>query len=601
MPASWLQRLVPRRLRWRLVSGFALILGVLMLLLVVTERTLVAQSLRSTLIGSIETTIHAGLVNEPSGPLTQKWIFASTTQAVGGDASSEAKALTAAAKVSLAAVMNVKQASVSPQDQIRLAQANLLAIESRQFQSLADNLAVTDEPVALLDTHGDYLAGAATLSHDRARATHLNTKVLARLAAVAQKHAKHLSGTWTGQVTTADGAYLVVLQATTASVFTARDVATQPVVNLLRAILASQRQTSTQALSKQLLREASNVSSDNYLVVLMARSLADTDATVNTVTLVTVGGGAGVLLIAILLSLYMVGRALRPIATITAGAERLAAGNYDHRLALRAGADEVGRLAAAFDHMAEAISSAFATQRRFVADASHELRTPLTALRGYTDILLLGVGDDPAEQERILHAMHEDFSRISRLVNDLLTLARLDGGAPLHLERVQLTELLSAAATEGEVLAAGTRTITLDPVHGDLAVWADRDRLRQVLTNIVGNACIYTQEGGTVHLRADRQARMAVIVVRDNGPGIAPADLVKLGERFFRGDMARSRQTGGAGLGVAIARGIVQAHGGTLAIASRVGEGTTVTICLPLAPPVPHPAESARTSATRSV
>jgi two-component system OmpR family sensor kinase len=312
---------------------------------------------------------------------------------------------------------------------------------------------------------------------------------------------------------------------------------------------------------------------------------------VNTVTIVTVGGGLAVLLIAILLSLFVVGSALRPIASITTGAERLASGDYDHRLALQAGADEIGRLAAAFDHMAEAISTAFATQRRFVADASHELRTPLTALRGYTDVLLLGVGDNPREKERILQAMQEDLSRMSRLVNDLLTLARLDGGAPLRLGLVRLADLLAAAATEGEILGAGTRIITLEPVHGDLAVWGDQDRLRQVLTNIVGNACTYTQAGGTIQLRAERQAISARIVVQDNGPGIAPTDLARLGERFFRGDAARSRQTGGAGLGLAIARGIVQAHGGTLSIASRAGEGTTVTIFLPLAPAWQRPEE----------
>ncbi|MGH2410647.1 MAG: sensor histidine kinase, partial [Chloroflexota bacterium] len=210
---------------------------------------------------------------------------------------------------------------------------------------------------------------------------------------------------------------------------------------------------------------------------------------------------------------------------------------------------------------------------------------PLTALRGYTDILLLGVGEDRATADRVLHAMQEDLGRMSRLVNDLLTLARLDGGAPLEWATIDVADLLDAAAQEGRAIARDCRRILREPVPTGLAARGDRDRLRQVLSNILGNACAYSPPGSTIWLGAAVGERLAMITVRDDGPGIPPADLDRLGERFYRGDAARGRHTGGTGLGLAIAKSIMEAHGGTLAIASELGQGTMVTLQLPLIQP----------------
>jgi two-component system OmpR family sensor kinase len=193
--------------------------------------------------------------------------------------------------------------------------------------------------------------------------------------------------------------------------------------------------------------------------VLLARSLADTEQAVKTVTTVSIIGAAAVLLLTILLALLVVRSALKPLATITGGVERLAEGDFDYRLAATAGTDEVGRLATAFDRMAGAISVAFATQRRFVADASHELRTPLTALRGYTDVLLLGVREDPDTADRVLHAMQDDLTRMTRLVNDLLTLARLDREGSLRLEPLDFRTILDSAQSEAAVLAGDLHTV----------------------------------------------------------------------------------------------------------------------------------------------
>jgi signal transduction histidine kinase len=194
--------------------------------------------------------------------------------------------------------------------------------------------------------------------------------------------------------------------------------------------------------------------------------------------------------------------------------------------------------------------------------------------------------------------MQEDLGRMSRLVDDLLTLARLDGGAALRLSPILLADLLAAAAHEGRTISAGRQRIVEVPVPGDLVVWGDRDRLRQVLSNLVGNACAYCPPGSTIMLGAVRCDDWAVVTVRDDGPGIPNADLARLGERFYRGDAARSRRTGGTGLGLAIARAVVEAHGGTLSIDSTPGVGTAVTVRVPLAaltPPRPPelPARSA--------
>jgi signal transduction histidine kinase len=182
--------------------------------------------------------------------------------------------------------------------------------------------------------------------------------------------------------------------------------------------------------------------------------------------------------------------------------------------------------------------------------------------------------------------MHDLLGRMSRLVDDLLTLSRLDAGVSLNLEPLVVAYLLEAAAYEGQTLTRDAQDIVVEAVPEGMVVWGDRDRLRQVLSNVVGNACAYSPAGSTVTLRAAPDACWAVIAVQDAGPGIPPADLARLGERFYRGDAARSRRTGGTGLGLAIARGIVEAHGGHLTIESTLGRGTTVSLRLPRGPVV---------------
>jgi len=225
------------------------------------------------------------------------------------------------------------------------------------------------------------------------------------------------------------------------------------------------------------------------------------------------------------------------------------------------------------------VQLAFEEQRRFVSDASHELRTPLTLLRAEAEALARRL--DAARETRPLLGQ---IDRIGRLVRDLLTLARLDERA-LSLERepVPVLSLLRTAATAAERLAGPGVAIEVDGPP-DLCVDGDVDRLHQVLLILVDNACRVTPPGGRIRLIAERDGDAVKIRVEDTGPGIPREHLARIFERFYRVDAARSRDEGGAGLGLAIARAILDAHGGAISLASRLGRGTTATVSLPMAP-----------------
>ncbi|MFN8539415.1 MAG: ATP-binding protein [Thermomicrobiales bacterium] len=225
-------------------------------------------------------------------------------------------------------------------------------------------------------------------------------------------------------------------------------------------------------------------------------------------------------------------------------------------------------------------------QRQFVADASHELRTPLTALGGLVEMLLLGADrGDTATTQRALRSAHREVERLSRLVGDLLTLSRLDARREVERRPLELGALVVEVGEQTRFLA-GDRTVSWQ-TESPIMLEGDRDRLKQVLLNLTGNAVAFTADTGTIDLRATRQGDKARIEVADNGAGIDPADLPRLFERFYRGDKSRVRRAdgGGNGLGLAIARAIVEAHGGTIAARSTLGQGTTFTIELPLQKP----------------
>ncbi len=292
--------------------------------------------------------------------------------------------------------------------------------------------------------------------------------------------------------------------------------------------------------------------------------------------------GAGTLLAALLagvLGLRATRQALRPLDRVVATARSIAGGNLDVRLRLHR-RDEIGELAEAFDTMLDRLAAALKAQRRFVADAAHELRTPLTALGGMVEMLEMGADrGDRATVSRMLQTMNREIDRLARLVSDLLTLSKLDAERPIVNAPVDLAVLVNEVASQTRLLARGQHvdvTIADAPL-----VTGDQDQLKQVLLNLADNALKFTPPGGRIEFRLGSDHGTATIGVADTGSGI-PADVLpRVTERFERGDPSRSRATGGFGLGLAIARDIVEAHGGQLSIESKVGQGTVVHIALP--------------------
>lgn len=298
---------------------------------------------------------------------------------------------------------------------------------------------------------------------------------------------------------------------------------------------------------------------------------------------------AGVIgLITAMIAAYLMGaRVTAPIRRSAEVAARIDAGELSPRIHLPTGTShELETLADALNHMLDRLSTAFAAQREFVADASHELRTPLTVLRGQIDVLTGGDRDDgslsAAELERVQHLMEAEIARLTRLVDDLLVLAQSDRTDFLHPTDVALEELVTELWDGLSLIAERNFEIgQLEPV----TVRADPDRLAQALRNLARNAITHTQPPDGL-VRVDvvrRRAGTVRITVSDNGPGIPPELRLRVFERFYRTDKARSRAAGGAGLGLAIVQAITEAHHGSVHVTDSAAGGAAFAIDLPMA------------------
>ena len=308
--------------------------------------------------------------------------------------------------------------------------------------------------------------------------------------------------------------------------------------------------------------------------VQVSMSMDTVDATLRTVRLLLAGGVGATLLLALVVGLPLTRVGLRPLRAVAGASRRLAEGDLSTRVPPAATRDEVGDLADAFNEMAERLEAAFAAQRAFVADASHELRTPLTALGGQLDVFVRAAREHPLQPEQLARTMRGEVDRMTRLVEELLTLARLDakGAEALHLARVDLGSVARDVYEEARALpAARGKQLHLE-ANGPLAVRADPARLHQVLLNLTVNALQHTPSDGAIRLSLERRNGHALVTVRDSGPGIPPEHLPQLFDRFYRADHSRARDRGGAGLGLAIAQAIAQAHGGELT-AENADEG----------------------------
>jgi len=290
------------------------------------------------------------------------------------------------------------------------------------------------------------------------------------------------------------------------------------------------------------------------------------------------------IIIAAVSSWLAIGQALSPLATVTATAMQISqTDDLSRRIPFRGSdQDEIGRLITAFNETLERLEQLFSSQQRFLADVSHELRTPLTVIKGNVDLMRkIGTAD-----EESLLGIEEEADRLTRLVGDLLLETQAESGKlPLYFAPVELDTLLLEVFKEMRVLARERVLLKLTEID-QIMVNGDRDRLKQVLINLVSNAIKYTPQGGEVYLSLARVGENARLIVRDTGQGIPNEDLPHIFERFYRAEKSRSRsKMGGFGLGLSIAYWIVTNHGGRIEVNSAEGKGTTFCIWLPIHDP----------------
>ncbi len=334
---------------------------------------------------------------------------------------------------------------------------------------------------------------------------------------------------------------------------------------------------------------------------LIAQSLTDVQQTVRQMVGLQVAVGVILLVVLAGVGSYVVRRNLRGLVDVENTAVAIAGGDLSRRVPERDPRTEVGRLSGALNVMLHQIENAFAERtaseaaarrsedaalrsedrmRRFVADASHELRTPLTSIRGFAELARQRGGElRPDEMRRI----EDEAKRMGLLVDDLLLLARLDQQRPLAHEPVDMLELAGDAVRDAKAIQP-ERPVRLEVLPGSEApvVTGDEARLRQVLGNLLSNALHHTPESAPVTVAVGTEGRRAVVHVRDSGPGLSDEHKSRVFERFYRADSARTRATGGSGLGLSIVAALVGAHGGTIDVADTPGGGATFTLHLPL-------------------
>jgi two-component system OmpR family sensor kinase len=321
---------------------------------------------------------------------------------------------------------------------------------------------------------------------------------------------------------------------------------------------------------------------------LTALPFDDVQSTINRLLLIEVAGVVAILAVLGLVTGWMLRLGIRPIKQMTTTATTIATGDLSARADETAPAAESRELAVALNTMMGTIETALDERaasegrlRRFVSDASHELRTPVTTIRGYAELYRVGGLEDRADLDDAMRRTEQEATRMARLVDDMLTLAKLDEHRPMVHQPVDLGRLARDAVGDARAVAAG-RSIAVD-ADDTVIVLGDEDRLRQVMANLVNNAIAHTEPDVAVTVCVRANDGRAVVEVIDEGQGM-PADVSeRVTERFFRADPSRSRHRGGSGLGLSIVDATVSAHGGSMDVRSSPGSGTTVAFDLPLA------------------
>ena len=328
------------------------------------------------------------------------------------------------------------------------------------------------------------------------------------------------------------------------------------------------------------------------VTVLVGLSTAEMDRTLHQLIWLEVAIGAAAVAAALGVTTWGVHLSLRPLNRVTRTAREVTAelspegAGLDLRVPEGDPETEVGQLAESFNSLMGTVEAQFAARvhseermRQFLADASHELRTPLTSIRGYAELSRMRRANGESEHSDTLDRIESEGTRMSRLVDDLLLLARGDRGAPPQLEVVDVAEVIDDSVDSARA-AFPQRRIDIAAPHG-LTLLADRDQLLRILRNLITNAAVHTEPNGPIQVSGEAAGDEIVLRIVDSGPGLPPEEAQHVFERFWRADKARSRGRGGSGLGLAIVAQLVQAHDGTVEFESSAADGTTVTVRLP--------------------
>jgi two-component system OmpR family sensor kinase len=329
--------------------------------------------------------------------------------------------------------------------------------------------------------------------------------------------------------------------------------------------------------------------------MIVGLSLNQADGAIHRLQLIFLGLGAALILLCALLGWLAIRRACLPLPEVEETAAAIAAGDLSRRVPDHPKSTEVGRLTSSLNGMLAQIESAFRSReaseqrtRRFAADASHELRTPLASIRGFAELYRQGAVREPEDVARTMGRIEDESRRMGALVEDLLLLARLDEQRPSRTDPVDLAVLAGDATHDARGLAPDrlVRLVGLTPGRGPepTVVIGDDNRLRQVVANLVGNADRHTPAGTPIEVAVGADGDLAILEVRDHGPGLPPEHAKKVFERFYRVDASRARsQGGGSGLGLSIVTAVVSSHGGRVGVAHTPGGGATFRVELPLA------------------
>lgn len=316
-------------------------------------------------------------------------------------------------------------------------------------------------------------------------------------------------------------------------------------------------------------------------IVILLFPLEEADRELWQLLVVLAAAGPIALLVSGGLGYFLARKGLAPVERLHRLTQEITAERLDRRLPVDNANDELGRLAGTINAMIARLERSFAEIRRFTADASHELRTPLTAIRTETEVALRNPLN-PADYQHLLGSILEECERLTRLTDQLLTLSREDAGtahqacAPLDLAKL-VASVVETMRPSADVKGLRVRAAG----NGPVVIQGDAARLRQVFYNLLDNAIKYTPDGGMINVQLGCRDQTAVVTIDDTGIGIPAEHLPRVFDRFYRVDKARSRAHGGAGLGLSIARSILDAHGGHIEIASTPGQGTTCTVILP--------------------